>query len=118
MHLLFTNLLAAAFLIHALLGCCRHHAFTCSPCKAVAESSPAKSCCHHRPASNDQQAPVNHKPCQYECQGHCVYLPTDKVQVDEPVDGPIAEIAAANAVMHSQFASQEWEPIGTLPDSI
>lgn len=74
-------LLAAVLGIHAVLGCCWHHAHDCQSCQLRAEQASKvqhdRHCCPgHRHASDGagDQDQSHHEPCSHECAGVCIYL--------------------------------------------
>src|SRR5262249_19630814 len=84
MHAILANALAALLFIHTVLGCCWHHAHGCDDCKAsVAKTAAKHTCCHHHHSDKERgQTPQTPCKCRLECTGTCVYLPTQKTQVD------------------------------------
>jgi hypothetical protein len=82
MRIFFSSLVAASLLIHAVLGCCWHHAQDLSGCgDTVAEQAVDAGCCHHDHGDQDHGQP-SHAPCKGHCQGLCTYLPVQKTQLD------------------------------------
>ena len=80
-----SNLTVAMLLIHALVGCCRHHEHNC--CESTIErDSLAAGCCHDDHASGDHEHEAPTPPGQntFGCQGVCTYLPPQKVLIDAP----------------------------------
>lgn len=117
MHSVLTHITAGLLLVHALLGCCWHHAHGCSRCRpAAASASPACShagCKHHnerdqarhsdRP-NHDDKVPKAPCKCPTECQGVCTFLPPQKVQVARShAPLPFDFIAAATVAPDSQL---------------
>jgi hypothetical protein len=84
MRTAFSSLVSASLLIHALLGCCWHHAHAGlllgSGQTVAVESS---GCCNHGPAPSEDRTPG---PCNdnSRCEGICTYLPAPKSQVGMP----------------------------------
>ena len=104
MQALLTHLTAFSLGIHALVGCCWHHAHECA-CQAgtqvvVADAETPKlaACCHHCHRLSDSPSDLtpgdcrseddqsSHPPapcnCKVECHGVCTYLPPQKSLVD------------------------------------
>jgi hypothetical protein len=88
MRAVFSSLVATALLIHAVMGCCWHHAHDalCS-IRSSAEQALETGCCHHDQGEHgdQQQGQPSHAPCRghsHCCQGLCTYLPAQKTQLD------------------------------------
>lgn len=109
MQALLTNLTAFSLCIHALIGCCWHHAHgaTCHAESTVVSKSSASpkcaGCCHHcrhvsddTPADHqrdgDHSAPRAPCNCKVECHGVCTYLPPEKQQLDNLADAPAFDL--------------------------
>ena len=75
------TLTAALLFIHAVFGCCWHHAHFGEHDLNVAGSQTARCCHHHQHSteSNQQQ-----KPCKAECESTCIYVLPHKVTVEAP----------------------------------
>lgn len=117
MRSIFTHLTAGLLFIHAVLGCCWHHAHDCDHCAAKVTANaegptrqlPAafsllanhacQEACHD---AHDGQSP-GPCPCKFECQGVCTYLPPQKANVDIPGAAGWQELFA---VPPRSFASQ------------
>ena len=99
MHAVLSILMAAALIVHAVLGCCWHHAHDCVRCDnpiahvpgLTAKTSDQVACCKHHhgagpEASEGQQEQPSQEPCKcrFECRGVCAYLPPQKTQIDSP----------------------------------
>lgn len=89
MQTVFCNLMAASLFIHALLGCCWHHAHAQSCCskqetkvsERVTGCSHGHSCGHSADKSHQKQKPA--EPHQHkDCPGSCTFLSVAKTQVD------------------------------------
>ena len=101
MHAFLSNLMAAALLAHALLGCCWHHAHKCVQCDETTQSvSHSAACCKHDhgPSQQKQQQPTPCK-CKLECAGVCTYLPTQKTQLEQPQSAALFDFAAIVPVL-------------------
>lgn len=90
MRALFTNLTAVLLFIHAVLGCCWHHAHQCDRCGAedgaaaetgFARFAPGLLGCHDCD-DDDHGQPADPCRCQFECQGVCVYVAPQKSSLD------------------------------------
>jgi hypothetical protein len=103
MHAIISSFVAAILSIHALLGCCWHHARGCEVCEttirgvASSEVSPETSCCHHvtghRPQPDDACG-GGHRPshsgpckCRIDCCGSCAFLPAPRALEIAQVSG-------------------------------
>ena len=81
MQAVFSPLIAAVLLIHAVLGCCWLHA-----CPAI-DTQPthhvaAHTCCHHEHSSqHEHEVPGQPCDCRWECHATCVYV-AEKASVD------------------------------------
>jgi hypothetical protein len=83
MHTFLSGLVALALLVHAVCGCCLHHAHANSPCDhGIALEIAGSECCEHTGAPAEGNLPQS--PCDGErgCHGVCNYLPTPKTQFD------------------------------------
>lgn len=87
MRTLVSNLTAALLLVHALVGCCRHHEHDHTASGHIeAVESLAATCCHdgdsfcvHDEEPAPAPSPCN---CKLECMALCIYLPPEKYVVD------------------------------------
>jgi hypothetical protein len=98
---LVSHLVAVAVTLHTLLGCCWHHAHEPVATVAQVETAqsetkapvPVKSCrCHRHQArefaKQEQNRPTRQEPvdrCPNTCGDKCVYVSTDRVQLDHPL---------------------------------
>lgn len=98
MHPILSSFVAAMLSIHALLGCCWHHAQGCEVCDSVKHEAVSPelalltTCCQHAAeagrhdldrSGHDQHAGQEqpHRApckCQIECRGTCAYLLTPR----------------------------------------
>lgn len=98
MRALVSNLVALAMILHAVLGCCWHHAHeTTSPVSiAEVDAQPAvtvKHCCCHSHQVEELAQQDNHRsetdapaePCRAPCGEKCQYVVVSRVQLDSPV---------------------------------
>jgi hypothetical protein len=89
MHALISNLLAVALVAHATIGCCHHH-WHCAGESASIDSIAVQACqcCPHHTDFGCEH-PAEGEPCsgEFECQGVCSYLPTQRAEVDHSFDG-------------------------------
>lgn len=81
MQTVLSSLLAVTLGIHAMLGCCWHHAHDCTNCRTGRDQVAKASCCHgachaHRHADEipDDRDAAPKQPCSHECAGVCIYL--------------------------------------------
>src|SRR5436189_2369883 len=82
MRTVFSSLLCASLLIHAVLGCCWHDKHDEAGHNGATASAEADSCCDHdHDAATDGHGP--HAPCKGHpnCHGLCNYLPVQKASV-------------------------------------
>jgi hypothetical protein len=79
-------LMAGSLLLHAALGCCRHHAHACQGCDGTAaQARQIGNCCQHHPEECTREHPSQTPcKCKVECQGVCSYVAPQKVQLDFP----------------------------------
>src|SRR6476660_7209119 len=79
MRTVFSSLLCASLLIHALLGCCWHDLHDTVACDGSLASLATDACCDHdHDAATDAHG--HHAPCKGHpnCHGLCSYLPVQK----------------------------------------
>jgi hypothetical protein len=79
------NVVAAMLLLHAFVGCCRHHDCDLAGADREGATQPACGCCcHHEPneCCGDEAPTPNPCDCKGECKALCIYLPTQKCVVD------------------------------------
>jgi hypothetical protein len=84
MRAAFSSLVSLSLLIHAVLGCCWHHAHAGELLSSRASVADEPSdCCHHgaHPAEHPAPGPCNDSP---HCEGICSYLPAPKSLIDMP----------------------------------
>lgn len=104
MRAFFTNLTAVLLFIHAVLGCCWHHAHECNRCGAehcaaaggFDQVAPGLCGCHEC-SDDDQDQPAGPCRCKFECQGVCIYLPQQKSSLDAGVSGTDFDFWTATA---------------------
>src|SRR6476646_8390677 len=87
MRTVFSSLLCASLLIHAMLGCCWHDLHDAPAREASLPALAADAnCCHDHDATTDGNAP--HAPCKGHpnCHGLCSYLPVQKTSFGKCVD--------------------------------
>lgn len=80
-----SNLTAAMLLVHALVGCCRHHEHRfVSRDRAECSDTRVADCCHHDHAvsSHENERPIAPCDCKLECKALCVSLPPEKALID------------------------------------
>ena len=124
MHAAISSLIAASLLLHAALGCCRHHAHEGLGCTPGVWNRAAETgaCCHEHddPAAgdageyangnSDEHAPA--APCRGDstCQGVCTYLPPQKSQLQLPLFPTLLAFVPTPCVLAetSQRTSPAW----------
>jgi len=108
------SLTAAMLLLHAVLGCCWHHAHRCE--HRLASAQPA-DCCHHLPQDGDGQPENNPHSCPGECEGSCVYVVPGKVQIEAPQWTSIDFLAVLPLLADEPWeAATSWEAACSVPD--
>jgi hypothetical protein len=105
MRALLSSLVATSLLIHAAIGCCRHHAHTECCCETTNfEQATDSDDCH----PCDQHDGHSQRPCKDHCQGTCHYLPVQKAQVDNQVaQSPLEFAASVPYVSNLQLVVQQ-----------
>jgi hypothetical protein len=87
MRAIVSNITAAMLLIHAMVGCCRHHECHAASCDGALEKvCPTDGCCHrnHPPCDRPTERPHRPANCTFGCQGVCTYVPPEKTLVEKP----------------------------------
>ncbi len=111
MQVLLSNSTALVLLVHALLGCCWHHAPACH--EPEAEPAAAVACCSHHQHAEDGcgHTPVEPCKCKLECHGICTYLPPQKTSLDAPeLIVPFDFVALTLATSHlSASPEASWD---------
>lgn len=79
MHALISYAMVVLLGIHALLGCCSHHAHGQV---AAATDHASSSCCHDGDNHDDHSVPSCPSKSSGECAGVCTYLPPQRTLVD------------------------------------
>jgi len=120
MHAVISGLIAASLLLHAVLGCCRHHAHEGLGCTHCVRNRAAETvaCCHEHdePAAGDageytdEHAPATPCPGDSTCQGVCSYLPPQKSQFQIPLLPTLFALVPTPCVLAdtSQPTSPAW----------
>jgi hypothetical protein len=82
MHAFLSSFTAALLFIHAVFGCCWHHAHGGNHGQRAALSESATCCPHHSHdgCSNDE-CPCQ---CESDCEGICSYTPAQKIVIEAP----------------------------------
>ena len=110
MHGFLSCTMAASLFIHAVLGCCWHHAHCDVKSGGDATASqPPKCCQHHHPCDNQQpQKPCK---CNLDCEGTCTYVAPQKVQIDAPqMVAPLDLVAIISTLSDAQVVTAaRWE---------
>jgi hypothetical protein len=97
MHAFLSGLMAAALFVHAIGGCALHcarageacvHPTSCAATIAVAD------CCEHSQVPVNGELPQGPGHQQRDCHGYCIYLPTQKAQLDLSHDLTLVDVAA------------------------
>jgi hypothetical protein len=119
MHATLSSLTAGLVFIHAVFGCCWHHAHRCEEQAESALAVAAHCCPKHEDDAAEQPSPCD---CRVECGGSCTYLPPEKVRIDAPQLALGLEVAvitptAADAFMLpvSWSSSRAGPPNGAPP---
>ncbi len=108
MHAVVSSLISATLLLHAVLGCCGHHAH--KNVRSHGRMIETTACCHEHQDSSRQHTPA--PPCQdpSDCQGVCTYLPPQKTQFEIPLTPtPLAAVSMANPMAYAgSFNAPAW----------
>ena len=122
MHAFLSLLTAGTLAIHALLGCCWHRVQPCthgdcvtaSDSQATVSDPQGKDCCKHQ---HDSKGPSEKRSgpceCQFECQGVCTFLPSQKTMIEaSPLVIPFSFVAFAATLTDGRWESTfRWEPL-------
>jgi hypothetical protein len=95
----FSFLVAASLLIHAMLGCCCHHAHAEADCDDSWPSLAAESdCCNDH--ANTPDGHTSDGPCKdhSHCRGLCNYLPVQKTQIGKGLSLVPSDVVAVDPV--------------------
>lgn len=116
MNALISNLLSCLLFIHAVLGCCWHHAHDCASCGTAfyrAGGSHSKCCHAHRHTDTNREQPDDKRPCEMECSGTCQFVSTKKVEVEPPSWTATDFMADSMQPVFAglAFLRQGWEPL-------
>ena len=97
MRAAFSSLVSASLLIHAVLGCCWHHAHAGELLSSESVAGEPRDCCHHgaAPAEHPSPSPCNDGP---HCEGICTYLPAPKSLIDMSQFLALSDFAAILSV--------------------
>src|SRR4051812_35509587 len=84
MRIILSSLLSVSLLIHAVLGCCWHHAHESDNCHGTPVSLVAAGDCDHDHGTTPD-GHRSHKPCDRHshCQATCNYLPVQKSRITD-----------------------------------
>jgi hypothetical protein len=107
-----SSLMSVLLVIHAMLGCCWHHAHACVGQEASAQpTAHGSSCCQHHDCPQRQEQPAAPCGCKIECQGVCIYLPTQKVLIDNSPLAVAFEFAAVDRTLDGSHVPTaiSWE---------
>src|SRR4051812_915772 len=112
MRTVFSTLLCASLLIHAVLGCCWHDMHDKDRGTGAVASVEADSCCDHdHDAATDGHG--HHAPCKGHpnCHGLCNYLPVQKSSFGKCLDHVVIDFAVdAHASSGSQGSALSFAP--------
>src|ERR1700741_2834957 len=117
-----SNLTAAMLIVHALVGCCRHHHHlaACGEEVEVCDTFSVDSCqcCHHDHAAKGQDGedhrddgPAKPCGCKVECRSLCISLPPERNQVNAGQMLPSFDfmaVAPATAILVTHSADSCW----------
>jgi len=112
MRTVFSSLLCASLLIHAMLGCCWHDMHDTAACDGSLASLAADDCCGH-----DYDAATNGHGHDAPCKGHpnchglCSYLPVQKTNFGKCFDHVLVDFAVdAHAACGSHVSAVSFAP--------
>jgi hypothetical protein len=103
-----SNLTAAMLVVHALVGCCRHHDHLFVGCDSTERSdSLVADCCHadRAPAGHSEERPFAPCDCKLECKALCISLPPEKSLLDAGESVPCIDVVAVASARGSIFSS-------------
>lgn len=90
MQTVLASLLATVLSIHAVLGCCWHHAQACTDSASGVDHGCGLSCCHetagatgHGDECGDDHGDPLRAPCSGECHASCIYWGGSKSTVGD-----------------------------------
>jgi hypothetical protein len=98
MRAFLSNLTAVMLVIHAMIGCCHHHWHSEAECAESATFAlfvpPCQ--CGHSCCGRQDQSEQSSSPCdrEFECQGLCSYLPTQRTVIEASASGAAIDFAA------------------------
>ena len=106
----FFSILASSLIIHAVLGCCWHHAHEAAECnESPLTLAQATGCEHDHGDSEDEHQPRGPFKSRSHCHGICSYLPAHKTQVDKDQSVALLDFAAeAGELARSQAVAQPF----------
>jgi hypothetical protein len=85
MHAAISSLISTILLLHAVLGCCWHHAHDCAGKAVAVEGCACHHACPNHQSSGDEPAPATPCPAERDCPGVWTYLPTERTQFELPL---------------------------------
>ena len=111
MNVILSMVMSGLLLIHAVLGCCWHHAHTCARHDSAAEhAEPLDTCCKDHQCPAEHEGPCN---CRIECHGVCIYMTSQKVQIDcTQLVIPFEFVAIEGSFVDPQAAKPLREALG------
>src|SRR5262245_40535131 len=116
MQAFLSSLTAALLFIHAIFGCCWHHAHACEHSSVVAQTA---KCCHHGHHNSDSKPHDLPCKCKVECELTCTYVVPQKVKVEAPL-GITSDILAVLPSLsgHQLEATASWRAGWPPPDLV
>ena len=96
-----SSLTTAMLLVHALVGCCRHHDHHRIMCDRTEFSdSLVGGCCHQDDATprHDDERPFAPCDCRLTCKALCVSLPPEKTLIDAGQSVPSIDVMTAASI--------------------
>jgi hypothetical protein len=94
------TLTAVTLLVHALVGCCRHHDHRGVSCETVeCCDSVVAGCCHeeHAAESHHDHQPLAPCDCKLQCKTFCISLPPEKTLLDAGHSTPGVDTVAVES---------------------
>lgn len=82
---LFTNAMACLITLHAVLGCCWHHAHGDERAASGGIAVAAHAECDHCHPGDDHASPEKPQKCRTECGSVCTFLPSQKIHFEAPL---------------------------------
>jgi hypothetical protein len=109
-------LTATSLFIHAVLGCCWHHAHHCTGCAlsvSLGDFDSGCLCQHEDVGDDDGDHPCR---CPLECGGTCVYVAPERLQVDPPMQcNPLDVVPAIPMLFDAKLVATTWRQLNGSP---